>query len=172
MLIATPRAPWQSPSTPSRRRFAGRTAADPRTSDAASQPRQKIVDDAVRHHRPPPDPGRLAIGEPVVEDDRPGAVLGQPFARSPRSIVCACRCQLGRLTVVQSRVERDRNSNFLAARQGTRAGSRSRGFSCRADHCNWRASCCKARYFRLLHGYRLAVSCLVPFRAKQLAGRR
>jgi len=27
------------------------------------------------------------------------------------------------------------------------------GLLAEQDRCNWRASCCKARYFRLLHGY-------------------
>jgi len=109
----------------------------------------------------PPDPGRLAMNRlSKMIGPAPSSVSLSLDLRDQLFVLVVVN--LGRLTVVQSRVERDRNSHFLATRQGTRAGSRSQGFSWRADRCNWRAPCCKARYFRLLHGYRLATSCLVP----------
>src|SRR5262249_17604750 len=58
-----------------------------------------IVDDAVDHHRPVPDPRLPAIGEAVVENDRPGAVLRQLSFDLPYELLAFCVVRFRRLAI-------------------------------------------------------------------------
>src|SRR5262249_52881157 len=77
------------------RRSAGLLPIEPHVFQA------EIVDDAVGHHRPTLDPGLPAIGEAVVKNDWPGAVLSQLLLDLPDQLLAFVGIDLGRLLVEQ-----------------------------------------------------------------------
>src|SRR6516165_8067411 len=61
----------------------------------------KVVDDAVDHHCPVPDPRLPAIGEAVVKNDRPRPIFSQPFFDLPHQLLALPAIALHRLAVEQ-----------------------------------------------------------------------